>query len=108
MAPRQRSRGTKSRRTNRHDRRIGTPSYIGLKPASKVASAAARGASKKVGTSCELALCSALRKSRLRFKSNVLGLPGCPDIVFQSARLAIFCDGDFWHGRNLKARLKKL
>ena len=26
-------------------------------------------------------------------------LPGKPDIVFRAARLAIFCDGDFWHGR---------
>ncbi|TAJ79308.1 hypothetical protein EPO44_19395, partial [bacterium] len=23
-----------------------------------------------------------------------------PDIVFPKAKLAIFCDGDFWHGRN--------
>lgn len=35
-------------------------------------------------------------------------LPGCPDIVISSARLAVFCDGDFWHGRNLKRRLAKL
>jgi DNA mismatch endonuclease (patch repair protein) len=26
-------------------------------------------------------------------------LPGKPDIVFVRQRLAIFCDGDFWHGR---------
>jgi len=28
--------------------------------------------------------------------------------VFVRARLAVFCDGDFWHGRNLEQRLAKL
>jgi len=36
----------------------------------------------------------------LRFRKNLAALPGKPDIVFTKARLAIFCDGDFWHGRN--------
>jgi len=35
-------------------------------------------------------------------------LPGCPDIVFPGARLAIFCDGDFWHGRDWPIRRIKL
>jgi DNA mismatch endonuclease (patch repair protein) len=39
---------------------------------------------------------------------NVGLLPGRPDVVISSAWLAIFCDGDFWHGRNLKRRLAKL
>jgi DNA mismatch endonuclease (patch repair protein) len=25
-------------------------------------------------------------------------LPGCPDFVFQRKRVAVFVDGDFWHG----------
>lgn len=29
-------------------------------------------------------------------------LPGKPDLVFRRARVVIFCDGDFWHGRNWK------
>ena len=28
------------------------------------------------------------------------GLPGRPDLVFSRKRLIVFCDGDFWHGRN--------
>jgi DNA mismatch endonuclease (patch repair protein) len=35
-------------------------------------------------------------------------LPGKPDIVFIRAKVAIFCDGDFWHGRdweNLRLKL---
>lgn len=28
--------------------------------------------------------------------------------MFVRERLAVFCDGDFWHGRNLDTRLRKL
>jgi DNA mismatch endonuclease (patch repair protein) len=35
-------------------------------------------------------------------------LPGKPDLVFTKYRLVVFCDGDFWHGRNLERRLSKL
>jgi DNA mismatch endonuclease (patch repair protein) len=31
-------------------------------------------------------------------------LPGRPDIVFPTARLAIFVDGDFWHGNTWRLR----
>ena len=34
----------------------------------------------------------------LRFRKNKNGLPGRPDLVFQSARVVVFVDGDFWHG----------
>ena len=35
-------------------------------------------------------------------------LPGKPDIVFKRQRLAVFVDGDFWHGRDWEARRRKL
>lgn len=35
-------------------------------------------------------------------------MPGKPDIVIDEASLAVFCDGDFWHGRNWKHLKKKL
>lgn len=44
----------------------------------------------------------------MRFRKNVKTLPGKPDIVFPRSRIVIFCDGDFWHGRNwtqLKTKL---
>lgn len=85
-----------------------TPSYKGLQPASPRASHIARAASRKKGTSPELLLRRALKKRRVRHKVCVTSLPGCPDIVIASARLAVFCDGDFWHGRNLKRGLAKL
>ena len=65
---------------------------------------------KSTGTKAERLLASALRRRGLRFRKNVNSLPGKPDMVFTKHRLAIFCDGDFWHGRNWKrdrARLKK-
>ena len=41
-------------------------------------------------------------------QQEVASLPGKPDIVFFRKRLAVFCDGDFWHGRRWKARKEKL
>ena len=48
----------------------------------------------------ERILRSTLWKMGFRFRKNVRDLPGKPDIVFAKQRVAVFCDGDFWHGRN--------
>ena len=40
----------------------------------------------------------------MRYRVNLKTLPGKPDIVFTRAKLAIFCDGDFWHGHNWALR----
>lgn len=85
-----------------------TPSYQGLRAASPAARRAARGSSKKAGTKSELILRRALCALGLRYRVNVPGMPGRPDIVLKQHRLVIFCDGDFWHGRSLKQRLAKL
>jgi len=75
-----------------------TPSFAGLKPASALCSRI-----KKANTSCntrhEVALQNELSELGLRFQKNATGVPGRPDIVFAKAHLAVFCDGDFWHGR---------
>jgi DNA mismatch endonuclease (patch repair protein) len=44
----------------------------------------------------------------LRFRVDVATLAGRPDIVFPRHRVVVFCDGEFWHGRDLEARLAKL
>lgn len=85
-----------------------TPSYKGLAAASVVASRIARAASAKRDTRPELILRDALRGCRLRYKVDVASLPGRPDLVIPGARVVVFCDGDFWHGRNLRRRLSKL
>ena len=83
-------------------------SFQSFRPSSRRASLAARGSSKKAGTRCELLLRQALWTRGCRYRKNVKDLPGCPDLVFPAARVALFCDGDFWHGREWNARRQKL
>jgi DNA mismatch endonuclease (patch repair protein) len=85
-----------------------SPSYKGRRPASARASACARGASRKHDTRCETKLRSLLWRASVRFRKDVASLPGRPDIVFPRARLVVFCDGDFWHGRDWRHRKRKL
>lgn len=59
---------------------------------------------KSSNTRPELALRKELWRRGLRYRANVKTLPGKPDIVFSRPRLAIFCDGDFWHGYNWTLR----
>lgn len=49
----------------------------------------------------EVALRKRLHAMGLRYRTYVKYLPGSPDIVFPRERIAIFVDGDFWHGRIL-------
>lgn len=49
-------------------------------------------------TSLEMLVQSELRRRGLRFRKHVKALPGQPDVVFPEQRLAVFIDGDFWHG----------
>jgi DNA mismatch endonuclease (patch repair protein) len=49
-------------------------------------------------TGPEKALAAALSGIGLPWESHVRELPGCPDFVFRVAKLAVFVDGDFWHG----------
>ena len=51
-----------------------------------------------VDTGPERVLRSELHRRGLRFFKHVKTLPGRPDIVFPRAMVAVFVDGDFWHG----------
>jgi len=59
-------------------------------------------------TSLEVAVRRELRRCRVRFKANVMSLPGRPDLVFPSAKLIVFIDGDFWHGFRYPAWKRRL
>jgi DNA mismatch endonuclease, patch repair protein len=59
-------------------------------------------------TKAEMLLRRELWRRGLRYRLHAVDLPGKPDIVFRGARVAVFCDGDFWHGRNSPARLARL
>jgi DNA mismatch endonuclease Vsr len=51
------------------------------------------------GTEPEKILAIALTESGLRFSRNDGRVFGKPDLCFTALRLAVFVDGDFWHGR---------
>lgn len=58
-------------------------------------------------TGPEKAMEAALRETDLEFDMHARDLPGRPDFVIRSARIAVFVDGDFWHGyRFAQWRLK--
>ena len=46
----------------------------------------------------ELALRKELWSHGLRYQKNVKSVFGNPDIVFKGKKVAVFCDGEFWHG----------
>lgn len=61
-------------------------------------------------TSIELQLRKALWNKGYRYRKNFKALPGSPDIVLTKYKIAIFCDSEFFHGKNweiLKLRLEK-
>lgn len=61
-------------------------------------------------TSIELKLRKELWKRGYRYRKNVKNLPGKPDIALTKYKIAIFCDSEFFHGKDwevLKPRLEK-
>ena len=55
-------------------------------------------------TTPEMMLRKALHSKGFRYRINYKILPGKPDIVFTRVKLAVFVDGDFWHGHNWAIR----
>ena len=61
-------------------------------------------------TKIEVMLRKALWEKGYRYRKNYKCLPGKPDIVLTKYKIAIFCDGEFFHGKDwevLKPRLEK-
>ena len=59
-------------------------------------------------TSIELALRKALWAKGYRYRKNYKLLPGSPDIVLIKYRIAIFCDSEFFHGKDWQILMPKL
>ena len=55
-------------------------------------------------TSIEMLLSKKLWHRGLRFRKNSPQVYGHPDISIKKYRIAIFCDGDFWHGYDWENR----
>lgn len=65
---------------------------------------------KSKDTSIEVLLRKALWKKGYRYRKNYKALPGAPDIALTKYKIAIFCDGELFHGKDweiLKPRLAK-
>lgn len=60
------------------------------------------GAIRSTGNRTELAFRRALFAEGLRYRLHSRTLPGKPDIVFSAARVVVFVDGDYWHGRAVR------
>jgi len=51
-------------------------------------------------TKTEVKLRKALWAKGYRYRKNVKSLPGSPDIAIKKYKVAVFIDGEFWHGYN--------
>ena len=61
-------------------------------------------------TKIEVILRKALWDAGFRYRKNYEKLPGKPDIALTKYKIAIFCDGEFFHGKDwevLKPKLEK-
>ncbi|MBR6245053.1 very short patch repair endonuclease [bacterium] len=57
----------------------------------------------------EVTLAKKLWKKGIRYRKNYKKLPGSPDIAILKYHIAVFVDGEFWHGKDWdqkKTRLK--
>ena len=61
-------------------------------------------------TGIEVRLRKALWNKGYRYRKNYKELPGKPDIVLMKYKIAVFCDSEFFHGKDwevLKPRLER-
>ncbi len=56
----------------------------------------------------ESVLAKALWHKGFRYRLNYKKLPGTPDIAITKYKIAIFVDGEFWHGKNFEKNKTKL
>ena len=59
---------------------------------------------RSVDTAPEIVLQSVLRERGVEYNVHPADLPGKPDIVLTKERVAVFVDGEFWHGMQWRRR----
>ena len=59
-------------------------------------------------TAIETKLRKALWHEGIRYRKHYKLLPGKPDIAITKYRIAIFCDGEFWHGKDWELKKTKI
>ena len=60
------------------------------------------------GGNAENLLAKALWKKGYRYRKNYRKLPGSPDIAIQKHYIAVFVDGEFWHGYDWANKKEKI
>lgn len=63
---------------------------------------------KSTNTEPEKRLCQLLWHHGVRYRKNYKSLPGKPDIAIVSQKIAIFVDGEFWHGYHWDEKRSKI
>lgn len=59
-------------------------------------------------TKIECILQRALWKKGYRYRKHYTKIPGKPDIVLTKYKIAIFCDGEFFHGKDWEMQRKRI
>lgn len=59
-------------------------------------------------TNPETVFRKALHAQGIRFRNHAKGIPGKPDIAIKKYKLAVFIDGEFWHGYDWAAKKEKV
>lgn len=59
---------------------------------------------KSKGSKIERLLAKELWSNGLRYRKNDRTIFGKPDFVFKSLKIAVFCDSEFWHGKDWEER----
>lgn len=60
------------------------------------------------GGKAETLLAKALWHQGYRYRKNDKKLPGSPDIAILKYHIAVFVDGEFWHGKDWEKRKRQL
>jgi len=63
---------------------------------------------KSSGTKPETLLAKALFARGYRYRKNNKTVYGKPDITFKKIKVAIFVDGEFWHGRDWETKKERI
>ena len=59
---------------------------------------------KSKGSKIEDLLAKTIFKNGVRYRRNVKDVFGCPDICIKKYKIAVFCDSEFWHGKDWETR----
>jgi len=55
---------------------------------------------KSKGSKIEIMLAKEMWKKGLRYRKNDKTVIGKPDFTFKKYKIAVFCDSEFWHGKD--------